>query len=222
MPQPGTRVGMARERVLQVAERLFMERGYTGVSMREIADALGIKQPALYYHAPEGKHQLYLAVLERALERHRAELHTRIAASDADLRAQLRVVVRWLLHSVPFNMARMAQIDIPALPAATAATASMLVWEALYLPIAQLFANAQARHEIRALDPTMLAGAAVALIDSLRAYDVPEEYTGPPELIGDQLIDMLLDGVLIGTGVVCGKTAATNHPIFLPKQNALS
>ena len=54
------------ERALDVAEHLFAERGFRGTSLRDVADAAGIRAPSLYNHFP-AKEALYEAVLERAL-----------------------------------------------------------------------------------------------------------------------------------------------------------
>ena len=54
------------ERILDVAERLFAERGYAGTSIRAVADAVGIQNPSIYSHFPS-KSALYEAVLERAI-----------------------------------------------------------------------------------------------------------------------------------------------------------
>jgi TetR/AcrR family transcriptional regulator len=56
-----------RDRVLQVAQALFAERGYRGTSLRDIAKRIGIKAPSLLHHFPS-KQQLYLAVLDRMFE----------------------------------------------------------------------------------------------------------------------------------------------------------
>lgn len=56
-----------RERVLQVAQALFAERGYRGTSLRDIAKRIGIKAPSLLHHFPS-KQQLYLAVLDKMFE----------------------------------------------------------------------------------------------------------------------------------------------------------
>ncbi|MFJ2755573.1 TetR/AcrR family transcriptional regulator [Nocardioides sp. NPDC087217] len=40
----------AREEILDHAARLFAERGFSGTSTREIAEACGIRQASLYYH----------------------------------------------------------------------------------------------------------------------------------------------------------------------------
>src|SRR5215467_816607 len=56
-----------RDRVLQVAQQLFAERGYRGTSLRDIAKRIGIKAPSLLHHFPS-KQQLYVAVLDRMFE----------------------------------------------------------------------------------------------------------------------------------------------------------
>src|SRR5258708_34812349 len=56
-----------RDRVLQVAQALFAERGYRGASLRDIAKRIGIKAPSLLHHFPS-KQQLYIAVLEKMFE----------------------------------------------------------------------------------------------------------------------------------------------------------
>ncbi len=54
------------ERILDVAERLFGERGYAGTALRAIAAEVGIQNPSLYKHFAS-KAALYEAVIERAL-----------------------------------------------------------------------------------------------------------------------------------------------------------
>jgi TetR/AcrR family transcriptional regulator len=56
-----------RDRVLQVAQVLFAERGYRGTSLRDIAKRIGIKAPSLLHHFPS-KQQLYLAVLDKMFQ----------------------------------------------------------------------------------------------------------------------------------------------------------
>jgi AcrR family transcriptional regulator len=57
-PQPGT-----RERILDAAMRRFIDQGYDGTSLREIADDLGFTKAALYYHF-QTKDQILEALLE--------------------------------------------------------------------------------------------------------------------------------------------------------------
>lgn len=52
-----------RDRIANEAAALFAERGFSGVSMRDIADAAGIKAASLYNHFAD-KEELYFGALE--------------------------------------------------------------------------------------------------------------------------------------------------------------
>jgi AcrR family transcriptional regulator len=56
-----------REAILREASRLFAARGYLGTSTREIAAAVGIRQPSLYNHFPS-KHAIAQALIDFDLE----------------------------------------------------------------------------------------------------------------------------------------------------------
>ncbi|MGE5597694.1 MAG: TetR/AcrR family transcriptional regulator [Hyphomicrobiales bacterium] len=47
------------ESILTIAERLFFERGYRGVSMRDLAAAVGVQISTLYYYFPSKEEILY-------------------------------------------------------------------------------------------------------------------------------------------------------------------
>lgn len=56
-----------RDRLLQVASELFAERGYSGASLGEMANRLGIRKPSLYNHIAS-KDELFMELLERSLD----------------------------------------------------------------------------------------------------------------------------------------------------------
>jgi AcrR family transcriptional regulator len=56
-----------RQRILDVALQLFVEQGYDGTSLREIAEKLGVTKAALYYHF-ESKEDILLALHMRLHE----------------------------------------------------------------------------------------------------------------------------------------------------------
>lgn len=80
MASPEARRQSGREEILGAARRLFMSRGYRAVSTRDIAEAVGLTQPALYHHFG-GKEALYVAMLEAELASVSAELD---AAASVD------------------------------------------------------------------------------------------------------------------------------------------
>jgi AcrR family transcriptional regulator len=63
----GSESESTRERILDVAEVLFAERGLAGTAVRDIAREAGLTAPSLYNHF-DGKQALYEAVLARGVE----------------------------------------------------------------------------------------------------------------------------------------------------------
>ena len=57
--------GDTRERILAVAQELFIDQGYEATSLRQIADRLGFTKAALYYHF-QSKEQIFTALLAPA------------------------------------------------------------------------------------------------------------------------------------------------------------
>jgi AcrR family transcriptional regulator len=66
--------------ILDTAERHFAERGFEGVSVREIAADAGLKNQASLYHHFRNKRDLYEAVLSRGIE----PIVAVVAASSGD------------------------------------------------------------------------------------------------------------------------------------------
>ncbi len=53
--------------ILNTAIRLFSERGFRGVTTRELSSALGVSEPVLYQHFPSKK-DLYDAIIESSMD----------------------------------------------------------------------------------------------------------------------------------------------------------
>lgn len=66
-PKSLTKGEQTRQRLLDAAERIFAEKGYSSTSLRDVASAAGIREPGIYNHF-KGKEALYSEVLERALQ----------------------------------------------------------------------------------------------------------------------------------------------------------
>lgn len=64
----GPTTGRKRRTILKEATRLFGEFGYTGTTMRDIADAVGVLPGSLYTHI-RGKEELLLEVIETGIDR---------------------------------------------------------------------------------------------------------------------------------------------------------
>ncbi len=184
----------ARERVLRAAEELFGRHGYAGVTMRDIARSLGIRQASLYYHAPAGKQDLYVQVIERSMERHRAAIER--AVGDApSLRQALCGVADWLLGQPLVDLFRMVRSDMAAAAPEHAERLRGLAYRALLEPLRRVFQAAAARGEIRPADPMLLAGSFLATIESIDHAVTVEGASRPARAMAREMIDVWLDGL---------------------------
>ena len=91
-----------RRTILRVAQELFMEYGYRAVTTRQIADACGLTQPALYHYFAH-KQELYVAMAQEELAKTRAALE-RIARRNEDLDELLRRVAMYLISSTQHDI----------------------------------------------------------------------------------------------------------------------
>jgi AcrR family transcriptional regulator len=80
-----------REKILEAAEELFARRGFAGVGLSEIADAVGLGKSSLFHHFPT-KAQLYAAVTQRIL----AEIEHALTRSLAAGGSPVARFDRWL------------------------------------------------------------------------------------------------------------------------------
>ena len=187
----------ARERVLEAAERLFARKGYTTVTLRDIASEVGIKHASLYHHVPGGKEELFIEVTKRNLQSHKAGLQEAIASAGPGIRTQLYAIADWLLSHPPMDLVRMAHSDLPAIEATKAAEISFMAFEALIIPVEQALQRAQQNGEIVHHDLGLVAGGLVGMLESLHAIPIEQALLEGKYLqtLANTLIDVMLDGI---------------------------
>ena len=81
--------------ILDAAEDLFGEYGFSGTTLRDVATRVGIQIPSLYNHF-ESKEALYAAVLERGLDPV-IEVLSRLVAESSQHRPDTRPVVQSIM-----------------------------------------------------------------------------------------------------------------------------
>ncbi len=97
-PKAAAHAEAQRTRILDAAQRCFIEQGFHAAAMASIAEAAGISTGLIYRYF-ESKDAIVLAIIERELEERRAriaELH-----SSADLVARLLEAFRELRSGAP-------------------------------------------------------------------------------------------------------------------------
>ena len=82
---------LKRDAVIRAAARAFNERGYHNTSLDDIANALGVTKPTIYYYV-ESKEQLLFACFRAGLEPIRTALDAAESSGDSG-RERLRSVI---------------------------------------------------------------------------------------------------------------------------------
>lgn len=179
-----------RERILQTATVQFLERGYDGVSMREIAEACGITKAALYYHFT-GKAELL------------AEIFTESLGQMADLveagrtrQGSVEDRIRWIIERI-FEMPteqraiiRLARHDTDRLDEADRVSVGKAYSERFLQPISGLLAEGSASGELRQFDPDW---GLWVLLGMLYPFLVPPGISSDPRAI-TELMDVFFHG----------------------------
>lgn len=108
---PKSRSDSTIEKIIDAAEALFAEKSYEATTLREIAKAVGIKEPSIYAHF-SNKEAIYNAVIDRALKPFFNEVY---AWNRADLTLkEMNEIPRklMLLHANHPNSARILHKEL--------------------------------------------------------------------------------------------------------------
>lgn len=83
--------------ILTAAKELFFAKGYKGVSMKEIADAVQVTSAALYYHFPKGKEDLFTRMIQTLFVEEGAAGIDQVLGSARGLRERLDLLTVFLI-----------------------------------------------------------------------------------------------------------------------------
>jgi AcrR family transcriptional regulator len=153
----------ARERLVQSAQELLWERGYSATSPKAIQERAGAGQGSMYHHFT-GKAELAAAALTLTAETERASADAILAADGGAVERILGYLrrERTALRGCPIG--RHAQdAELIAEPSLRAPIEATFAW--LRGRLAQIIAEGQAAGELRAdADPGAVAAAVVAVV----------------------------------------------------------
>ena len=141
-----------RERILTEATRLFVTDGYHGISMRQIAEAVGVSKAGLYYHFKD-KQDLFLAILQDNLSSI-GRLVLQATGASASAREQIANLVRALFAQPAEQraMIRLASLEMAQLSPEARAGFGRDYQEQFIGQITTILQAGVARGELRPLD----------------------------------------------------------------------
>lgn len=184
-----------QRKILDAADALFAQHGYKGVSLRDIARETKLRHTAVYYYA-ESKEDLYIQVMERRFQQHRAAMTAVIADAGDDLAVQMRAVGEWLMGQTQLNASHMLQSDFVALAPQHADRLSRLLFEALAGPLAEALDAAQAQGIIQTANTELAAISFVSLMQTVSVTQFTRVRDQRAAII-DNTVELLLNGLLV-------------------------
>ena len=101
-----------RDQILDGGERLFAERGYSGVSMRDIVAETALRNQASLYHHFRNKQALYEAVLKRGFQQILDLMPERYGRTAAEIDTNVDELIDYLSeHSHLAQLIQRAALD---------------------------------------------------------------------------------------------------------------
>ncbi|EST10752.1 TetR/AcrR family transcriptional regulator [Sporolactobacillus laevolacticus] len=186
-----------QQKIIQIANQLFMKNGYNAVSTRKIAKECGLTQPALYHHFRD-KESIYLAVIYHITADIRQEFSR---LKDHNLYDPPKVILNnmllILIEKHPTNIMMMIQDILNELDKKNQYILYEL-WQQTYLsPFKELFAEWAKHGLIR--EHLDIDAAARFCLSSIVPLTSKHSVTAKESSLSDRLnatIDFLLYGLL--------------------------
>ena len=149
---PKELAGEVEERILDAARKVFLEHGFEGASIEEIAEAARSGKPTIYARFP-GKEALFTAVVMQSVaanvERFKAYTPTG-ATIEQRLESVAVTVLEWILLSDSIGLMRVAIAEAPRFPD-LARSVYRMARERGGQAVARLLAEAAQSNELGAL-----------------------------------------------------------------------
>ena len=93
-----TRFQLQRDRMLRAAAHCFNQKGYSGTSLKDVADMLGLTDAALYYYVRNKEELVYLCYV-RAADVGREAMQRAVAEGTSGIE-QIRLYIRYHIDAI--------------------------------------------------------------------------------------------------------------------------
>ena len=106
----GPRSELMEQRLFEVASQLFTERGFGATSLQDVADAMGVSRPALYYYV-KSKEDILARLVEEFPLRDAERLRQIRERTDSSAAEKLREIVRIHVTHLTAAPGRLRMLD---------------------------------------------------------------------------------------------------------------
>ncbi len=184
-----------RLQILVAAKNLLIQQGYHGLSMRQIAEAVGVSKAALYYHFKD-KEELLIAILDAYLDGMETTLDE-IRQQPLPSRHKISALVEAILQQPAEQRAiiRLSSQEMAHLSAPARASFDRAYHEKFLDKIRAIFEDGTRAGELRQVEPGVatwtLLGMMYPYFYPAHARDLPA-----PEDVAQQIVGIFLDGIV--------------------------
>lgn len=184
-----------REKILAAARFHFIEHGYAGISMREIAASVGVSKPALYYYFRD-KEGLFLAIVFEFLDEMSANLQNLVGENS---RQRLANWAQYMMN-LPFEqraLIRLLSQESGHLPEDTRIKLLAKYQECFLGRIEAIIETGMEAGEFRRMSAHVVVWALLGLLYPYTFVGTPGVHADGLEsaLAADQVLDIFFKGV---------------------------
>lgn len=168
------RTNDTKERIIQEAQKLYHAGGYEHMSLERIAKTLDIKRPAVYYHFPGGKEELFIEMVNCIRDEKQREWLA-VLEDGMDIRTRLMLVLENLTKPPRMNIKRLIYVEFPEM----SDTVKNLFWKnfmEMQANMSKVFSEAVSRGELRSMEPNVLFFSFLSLCQMCEQMMESEDY----------------------------------------------
>jgi AcrR family transcriptional regulator len=186
---------VARDTILDAAERVCVRHGFDGGRMEQIAAAAGVSVGTLYNYFSDRR-----ALVSALVEERRAELLDRVDAALAeapeDPVERLRALARSVLEHVEAHRGFVTLLiqEAPDAGKGAGLAGPTRTFMALQSRAREVLERVRAQRRLRDEDPVLLSHLFTGALRAVIVYGITEHRTGDPKATADRVLRCFLEG----------------------------
>ncbi|MGP3534191.1 TetR/AcrR family transcriptional regulator [Microbacterium sp. RD1] len=201
----GVRRGLVEQEIFEQATRLFAQRGFSGTSFQDIADAVGLTRPALYHYV-SSKDELLAKLVTEVTVAAATEVADIARQEELSATERMRDIVRHLVHQQGehgerFRLLLRSEADLPE-SVADSYTANR---RAVLRSITRVVEEGVALGEFRPVTPTIAALGVLGVVNWVAWWYRPGT-GGDVDAVSAELAEFAIHGLAAEPGRLTSAT----------------
>ncbi|MBA6154094.1 TetR/AcrR family transcriptional regulator [Gelidibacter gilvus] len=184
--------GTRRDEIINTATKLFKEKGYSAVTMRDLATAMGMKAASLYNHI-NSKQEILKAIIISLAEAFTQGMET-IKNSDETVIRKLNLIVALHVDITTKNPYGMASLNNDWMHLEEQLEYYLQLREGYEQDFVAIIKNGIASNEIVDTNPEVIMFSILSTLRSLYLW-IPNKDDLDPKILAQNLSDVLINGI---------------------------